>query len=595
MTICRGAVSHRPKSNQAYAHTEKTVHIRLQTARGDVERVQVLAADKYDFPDSATRVPMERIGRDSTHDYWQVAIEPPHRRLCYAFHLADGDESLWLTEWGFECGAVTDLPTAGAKRALHYFEYPFINPVDIADPPEWAANAVFYQIFPERFENGDSSLDPANVADWEDQPTRSNFFGGDIQGIIDRLEYVDDLGATALYLTPVFESPSNHKYNTTDYMSVDPGFGDEETLSQLVDAAHDRDIRVVLDAVFNHCGRGFEPFQDVLEHGADSEYADWFHIREFPIREEPRPTYDAFAFEPYMPKLNTEHPEVREYLLEVATYWLETVDIDGWRLDVANEVDHDFWREFRREVKRVKPDAYILGEVWHNAQPWLEGDQFDAAMNYPFSYAVYGFLVDEEIDAPEFANRMDRFLARYPDRVNDVMFNLLGSHDTPRLLYRLDGDRDRLRLALTLLLTFRGAPCLYYGDEIAMTGGDDPDCRRPMIWDRTEQDLDLRGFVRDLIATRTADDALRNGRVRFDRDRSAGDLLVYRRLGDPDAVVGLNRGAAPVSIPVGRTDGAATGSSVDVLISTDDVKTGPTGREITLPPVSAAVWHESDS
>ncbi|WP_138005134.1 glycoside hydrolase family 13 protein [Halalkalirubrum salinum] len=595
MTICRGAVSHRPKSNQAYAHTETTVHIRIKTARGDVERVQLLAADKYDFPESATRVPMERIGRDDTHDYWQVAIEPPHRRLCYAFYLADGEESLWLTEWGFEPGSVTDLPTKGTERALHYFEYPFINPIDIAGPPAWAADAVFYQIFPERFENGDPSRNPDDVADWEDAPTRSNFFGGDIQGIIDRLDYVDDLGATALYLTPVFESPSNHKYNTTDYMSVDPAFGDEETLSQLVDAAHDRDIRVVLDAVFNHCGRGFEPFQDVLEHGADSEYADWFHIREFPIREKPRPTYDAFAFEPYMPKLNTEHPEVREYLLDVATYWIETVDIDGWRLDVANEVDHDFWREFRREVKRIKPDAYILGEVWHNAQPWLEGDQFDAAMNYPFSYAVYGFLVDEEIDAAGFANRMDRFLARYPDRVNDVMFNLLGSHDTPRLLYRLDGDRDRLRLALTLLLTFRGAPCLYYGDEIAMTGGDDPDCRRPMIWDRTEQDLDLRAFVRELIATRTADDALRNGRVRFDRDRSAGDLLIYRRLGDPDTVVGLNRGADSVSIPVGRTDSATTGSAVDVLISTDGVKTGATGCEITLPPVSAAVWHESDS
>lgn len=589
MSICREAIHHRPKSNYAYAVDEETIQVRLRSKKGDLDGCRVLHADKFDWSNrDLTR--MRKLRSDSEFDYWQAELTPEHRRLCYAFLLEADDEALWFTEWGFESKADNDLPTAGTDQPLHYFEYPFLNPADVIDPPEWVADAVFYQIFPERFANGDPENDPDGVEDWGGTPKRDNFFGGDLQGIIDHLDYLDELGITALYLTPIFESTSNHKYNTTDYERIDPHFGDEETLRRLVDAAHDRDIRVVLDAVFNHCGRQFGPFQDVLEHGRDSEYVDWFHIHEFPIQFEPRPTYDAFGFESYMPKLNTENPEVKSYLIDVATYWIEETGIDGWRLDVANEVDHQFWREFRRAVKEIKPDAYILGEIWHDSRPWLQGDQFDAVMNYPFTYTADTFLGEEAINASEFADKLNRFLFRYPDQINEVLFNLLGSHDTARLRHRYDGDERKVRLALLLLLTFRGSPCIYYGDEVGMTGGDDPDCRRTMVWDRSEQNRELHRYVTDLIKLRTSYRPLRRGDVTFDRAQCRGDLLVYCRGADSSSdpiTVAVNRGDSPAEVRIECDSNEDT----EVVFRTTPEEIPREGRSILrLPAMSGAVW-----
>ncbi|ACV46346.1 MULTISPECIES: glycoside hydrolase family 13 protein [Halomicrobium] len=587
MTVCREAITHRPKSNFAYAVDEETIQLRLRSKRGDLDDCQVLVADKFDWP-NRERLDMQLVRRDERFDYWQVEVEPEHRRLCYAFLLTAGDETLWFTEWGFESADKNELPTAGTDRSLHYFEYPFLHAGDVIDPPDWVSDAVFYQIFPERFANGDPEIDPDGVEEWGGRPAHDSFFGGDLEGIIDTLDYLADLGITALYLTPVFESLSNHKYNTADYEQIDPHFGDTETLSRLVDAAHDRGIRVMLDAVFNHCGRQFEPFQDVIEHGRESEYVDWFHIHEFPIQFEPRPSYDTFGFESYMPKLNTENPEVQSYLIDVATHWIEETDIDGWRLDVADEVDHQFWRAFRQAVKDVKPDAYILGEIWHDSRPWLRGDQFDAVMNYPFMYAVDGFLSDGSLDAATFADKSNRFLARYPDQINEVLFNLLGSHDTARLRYRYDGDEHTVRLALLLLLTFRGTPCLYYGDEIGMTGGDDPDCRRPMIWDEARQDRELHQYVSDLIGLRADHRPLRRGSLTFSRDRCGDGVVVYRRSdesSDDSLTVAINRGDAPISVPI-----AGDGEAGTVLFTTDgDVTVGES--EIELTGQSGAVWR----
>jgi cyclomaltodextrinase / maltogenic alpha-amylase / neopullulanase len=309
-------------------------------------------------------------------------------------------------------------------------------------------------------------------------------------------------------------------------------------------------LKVMLDAVFNHAGYYFPPFQDVLINGEQSEYKDWFHIREFPIRTKPIPSYDTFAFEPLMPKFNTEHPEVKEYLLNVARYWIEEVGIDGWRLDVANEVDHQFWREFREVVKQAKPDAYILGETWHHSYAWLQGDQFDAVMNYPVTNAVLDFFCTAETDARQFASAINRVHARYPWSVQEVSFNLLGSHDTPRLLTKCGDDKRRMKTAVAFLLTYLGTPCIYYGDEVGLNGNTDPDCRKTMIWDEAEQDRDLYRFYQRMIALRKRYRALRDGRFSIAYARQDNRVVGFERKygSEPPIIVLINAGSTSETV-----------------------------------------------
>ena len=269
---------------------------------------------------------------------------------------------------------------------------------------------MFYQIFPERFANGDPSNDPPGAVPWDSMPTRENFFGGDLQGILDHIDYVVDLGVTALYLTPVFTARSNHKYDTCDYLSVDPAFGSTDLLRRLVDACHARGLRVVLDAVFNHCGDGFWAFQDVVAHGAASPYAGWFQDVSYPVQSEP-PSYQTCGGAAFLPKLNLANREVRDYLLHVARYWIETCDIDGWRLDVPWKAPFDFWREFRTVVKAAKPDAYIVGETWRDTAHWLAGDTCDGIMNYPLRDCILDYCVRDTMDAEDFAHFAARLRA----------------------------------------------------------------------------------------------------------------------------------------------------------------------------------------
>ncbi|MNE14999.1 Neopullulanase [compost metagenome] len=412
-------------------------------------------------------------------------------------------------------------------------------------------DTVWYQIFPERFANGNPGRKTNVNGQWGDSPKPDSFFGGDLEGITQNLDYLVDLGITGIYLNPIFESPTNHKYDTTDYLKIDPQFGDEETFRTMVKECHARGIRVMLDAVFNHAGYGFAPFQDVLKHGAKSRYADWFHITSFGEEGE-QPAYETFAFVPEMPKLNTTHPEVKEYLLKVSKYWIEEFDIDGWRLDVANEIDHKFWRQFRNTVRSVKEDLYIVAEVWNDAMPWLQGDQFDAVMNYPFTEAVIDFVAKRKIGALSFANEVISHLELYPENVNEVLFNLLGSHDTARILTECKDDKGRLKLAFLLLLTYPGSPSIYYGDEVGLTGdGEDfAFYRKCMEWDPEKQDQDLLSFMKRLIKVRKTYGAFTNN-ARFGLLEASNDsgLLVFTRgEGKQKIVVALNNGEAPVEV-----------------------------------------------
>lgn len=502
------AYYHRPKLNWAYALDEKTVHIRIRTKRGDVDAVLIVHGDKCLPWNEMAEEAMSLAASDERYDYWEIQVQPPYRRLCYGFILSKGEEIRWATEEGFS----REAPT----RHLGLYEYPIVHPADVFKPPAWVKDAVFYQIFVERFANGDPTLDPPNVQPWGGAPEYFNSFGGDLQGVLNKLDHLCELGITAIYFNPIFEAPANHKYDTIDYLRVDPHFGTNGLLKQLVQACHDRGIRVMLDAVFNHSGQAFPPFLDVMEKGADSRYADWFHVREWPLRVvKGIPTYETFAFESTMPKLNTSNPEVRSYLLDVARYWIEEIGIDGWRLDVANEVDHSFWRDFRKVVKGANPEAYILGEVWHDSIMFLQGDQFDGVMNYPFANAVLDFFVFGRHDARQFADRVNELLVRYPKQAVEASFNHLGTHDTVRLLTLCKGDKRLMRLAILFQFTSAGAPCVYYGDEIGLEGEFDPDNRRCMEWDPAKQDRELFLFHQSVISLRKSSPRCVPGRLTF--------------------------------------------------------------------------------
>ncbi|MEC0368360.1 alpha-glycosidase [Paenibacillus chibensis] len=556
------AVYHRPKLNWCYAYDGRTIHLRIRTKRNDVTAVSALAGDKYIWDQSKAYVPMTIMVSDELFDYWECEIVPEYRRLKYGFLLESGKEKYWMTEYDF-----LKQPPENPDRL---FEYPFINPADVFKTPAWVKDAVFYQIFPERFANGDPENDPKGTQPWGGAPERDNFFGGDLQGVIDHIDHLTNLGVNAIYFTPIFTATTNHKYDTEDYMHIDPQFGDIDTLKKLVKVCHERGIRVLLDAVFNHSGRTFAPFVDLQKNGENSRYKDWFYIREYPIAvKDGIPTYDTFAFEPLMPKLNTDNPEVKEYLLKAAAYWIEEADIDGWRLDVANEVDHEFWREFRRVVKKAKPDAYILGEIWHESSPWLMGDQFDAVMNYPFTNAVLDFFVDGTRDARSFANALSKQLANYPRQVNEVAFNLLDSHDTARLLTKCEGNKDKMKLAAQFQFTYSGTPCIYYGDEIGMTGGHDPDCRKCMEWDTSKQDLELFSFYQELIALRLKYSALRTGKITFLSAEAGSGSLVYTREDEENLfIILMNNSETPAeistSVQVNRLENVHTEEAVNL-------------------------------
>lgn len=452
--------------------------------------------------------------------------------------------------------------------------------------PAWVQDAVFYQIFPDRFARSSRVHKPSNLEEWDAPPTLHGYKGGDLLGVVEKLDYLQDLGVTALYLNPIFASGSNHRYHTQDFHQVDPMLGGNAALDELIAACHKRGMRVVLDGVFNHASRGLLQFHDILENGPSSAYLDWFHVRHFPLHAYGggQLGYDAWWGLAALPKFNTDTPAVREFIYQVAEKWL-AAGMDGWRLDVPNEIDDDdFWRAFRTRCRAVNPDAYLVGEIWDEAGRWLKGDIFDGVMNYQFNRAVLGLVAKDlahdelarsglngiqHLSAGAFAETATRLLAAYPEAAVRSQLNLLGSHDTPRVATTLKGDGSALRQALLLLFTWPGAPCLYYGDELGLRGGHDPGCRAGMPWERRDQwDEGLLGHVRALIRARHEFAALRRGATTVNAPAD-GIVVVERRLeGEPPvwAIVNLgdNTAAVPTAVlPAGRYRDALSGDVVE--------------------------------
>jgi len=407
--------------------------------------------------------------------------------------------------------------------------------------PYWVQDAIFYQIFPDRFANGDPGNDPPNVEKWGSKPTLWNFQGGDLRGIIQKLDYLLDLGVNALYLNPIFLSPSNHRYNTSDYYKIDPKLGTRADFDALVDAVHRNGMRIIIDGVFNHCSRGFFAFADLLENGEHSPYKDWFHINDFPLNAYTHgnaENYAAWWNFKSLPKFNTDNPQVREYILDIARYWIEA-GVDGWRLDVPNEIDDDaFWASFRQIVKSANPDAYILGEIWEVDSRWVDDQHFDGLMHYPVRNALLESL-NGQINATQFGDKVESLLQAYPLKNIRSMYLPLGSHDTERLHFKLNGNLEKIKLAFLFQFAYPGAPAIYYGDEVGLDGDKDPDCRRAFPWDANDWKGDLRLWVQELIALRKSHPAFRRGE--YLRLMAENEIYAFaRKLGSEKILIVLN-------------------------------------------------------
>ncbi|MEX2536097.1 MAG: glycoside hydrolase family 13 protein [Trueperaceae bacterium] len=421
--------------------------------------------------------------------------------------------------------------------------------------PDWISDAIFYQIFPDRFRNGDTSNDPPGVEPWGGRPTRENRFGGDLAGIIDKLDYIAGMGFNAIYLNPIFTAGSNHKYDTHDYFTIDPAFGDDVTFDRLLSEAHARGVRIVLDGVFNHCGLDFERFGDVLARGQASSYRDWFNLYGFPVKPLPTPNYATCGGAHYLPRLNTRNPEVEAFIHRVALHWLER-GIDGWRLDVPYEVETDFWRRFRRVVKAGYPNAYLVAEEWRDPSAFLRGDTFDGATHYLLRGLAFDFIVKNALTGEAFGRALEMLRGQLPEGSEYGMLTLLGGHDTTRVLTECGGDLDSAILLYTFLMCMPGAPMIYYGDENGMEGENDPDCRRPMIWEASRWRLPLRGATTRLLELRRKHEVLRRGA--FEPILANDRVFAFQReLADDKALVVLNNSgvARTLSIPVTLPDG----------------------------------------
>ena len=513
------ALSHSGNYPDVYAKDRKTLVFKLRVSREDMPDCSLI----YCHSDRAmdlNEVRMQPYLWDDLYAYYKVTLccSRVARYIKYFFKVqgcdkVQGCETIYFTAYGIQ----KDLPVRGR------FEFTYASRTSTACIPTWCAGRVFYQIFPDRYCNGRVDNDPANSMEWGSTPTPENHMGGDIAGIISRLPYLLGMGIDCIYLNPIFTAKFNHKYASIDYYSIDPQFGTIDEFKELVEKTHELGMHIILDGVFNHVGVDFRPFRDVIEKGTDSEYWDWFHITEYPIELDSR-HYECFGGYQDMPNLNTGNPEVREFILQVMDYWIREYHIDGWRLDVADNVDEGLWTEARYRLKALYPDVLLLGETWGSGRRLLCGNQLDSIMNYVFRDALLDYIAEEKISAEEFNSRIQRMLSDYPDETSRVLMLILDSHDTERFINACGGDKRKQKLGVTFQMLFVGAPSVYYGDEVGLDGNTDPDCRKCMIWEKEKQDEELLSFYQKLIQLRNSHVSIREGAyaVNYCRDSIYG-------------------------------------------------------------------------
>ena len=540
------AILHVPMSEYCHGLDEKHIVYRIRSAKGDLNRVTLYYGDTACrvTPIIFTPVPMELVASDLYHDYWQVIVDSPYNRVYYYFELDDGKETKFYYGDVFTDHLVDDRS--------QYFKLPFNHRADISKVPDWVHDAVVYNIFPDSFATSHKHISlESTQMDYHGQTVKGKL-GGTLRGVAENVDYLKDLGINCVYVNPIFAAGEYHKYDLLDYFHVDSVFGGDEAFREMVDTLHANGIRIIIDGVFNHCGWYFFAFDDVVRNQEKSLYCDWFYHLEFPVvrPETPEiyPTYACFAYERMMPKLDTANPEVRDYFCKVGRYWVEEFGIDGWRLDVASEVNDSFWRAFRKAVKEVNPDALLIGEVWESANHWLQGDMFDSAMNYDFRKHCNLFFAEETIDAADFAGRITNMLMRYRVQTVPAQLNLLDSHDVSRFLSLCNRDTTKYKLAILFMMTFMGMPTVFYGDELGIQGVLEEEYRHPMPWNGG--DTELRTFFKKAIVMRHKLAPLRRGDFRMVSAEQGSGLIVFtRKLDNQIVTVCINHGKESAVLP----------------------------------------------
>ena len=538
------AVLHIPMSQYAFGLDETHVVYRLRAARGDLAGCTLIYGDR-----SCRRTPvdyfcaeMAKVAEDHLFDWWEITLETHIKRLCYAFRLTDqaGETTLYYGD---------QFNSALTDDRSEYFQLPYNHRADRVDVPEWMQDAIVYNIFPDSFATAEGMITgQPTERTWRGGAVRGKL-GGTIRGITENLPYLRDMGFNCIYMNPIFVAGEYHKYDLIDYFHIDPAFGTDGDFRTLVQTAHGMGIRVMIDGVFNHCGWKFPLFRDAVARGSQSPYWDWFFRLEEPVivpdNMEDYPPYECFGYERMMPKLATDNPAVQDYFCRVGVHWVREYDIDGWRLDVASEVNDGFWRAFRSAVKAIKPDCALIGEVWETASHWLDGSMFDSTMNYDFRRHCRRFFALQDMDAQSFSSRVTDMLMRYRRPVTYGQLNLLDSHDVSRFLSLCGSDTARMKLAVLFQMTFVGMPCVFYGDEKGMTGVLEEEYRHPMPW---ADHSPLEDFYRRAIALRRTQAPLRRGSCRTVFAQKNGGFLHYLRQLAGDAVgVMLNCGE-PVAV-----------------------------------------------
>lgn len=503
----RTAILHIPLSQYAFAQSEHTLIIRIRAKKKDLTGCTLYYADRVckKTPIEFYEMPMQVCAEDAEFEYFEAKIESDYNRICYYFKLQKGEEwTYYYADRFTENLADSDIDGKIIDGRSEYYQYPFILREEIPDVPQWFKTAVVYNIFPDSFANGKRELQTKKQEKrLEDGRLCRSRLGGTIKGITENLDYIQDMGFTCLYLNPIFVAGEYHKYDVMDYYHIDPCMGCDDDFKELVEALHKRGMKIIIDGVFNHCSWEFFAFQDVVEKGKNSRYCKWFYDLELPVKkpedENEIPGYTCFAYERKMPKLNTAEREVQIYFADVGAYWISKYHVDGWRLDVANEIDRNFWRNFRTAVKQANPQAVLIGEVWENAETWLRGDAFDSTMNYDFRRICKEFLAAEHPDTVEAAYQFEQMRLRYPTNIVNGQLNLLDSHDVPRFLSLCRGDNERFRMACILLMLMPGVPSLFYGDELEIEGILENEYRRGMAWGKEGGN---GAFLKELIRIR---------------------------------------------------------------------------------------------